>query len=84
MKILFKVEENGFVGKVQVTENNFKNSKLSECILEKFENIYLSPPPLGINRFISHDLAFKLEETAIKDAAERELRNTPPKVLPVN
>lgn len=84
VKILFKVEENGFVGNTQVTANDFKNSKLNECILEKFENTYLSPPPLGINRYISHDLAFKLEETALKEAKERELRNHPPKILPVN
>lgn len=84
IKILFKVEENGLVGKVQVTESDFKNSKLSECVLAKFENTYLAPPPLGINRYISHDLAFKLEETALKEAKERELRNRPPKVLPVN
>lgn len=84
IKILFKIEENGLVGKVQVTESDFKNSKLSECVLEKFENTYLAPPPLGINRYISHDLAFKLEETALKEAKERELRNRPPKILPVN
>lgn len=84
VKILFKIEEDGLIGKTQVTENDFKNSKLEDCILEKFEKTYLAPPPLGINRFISHDLAFKLEETALKEAKERELRNQPPKVLPVN
>lgn len=84
VKILFKVEEDGFVGKMQITDNDFKNTKIEKCILEKLENMYLSPPPLGINRFISHDLAFKLEETAIKEAKEREERNKPPKVLPVN
>lgn len=84
VKILFKVEENGFIGNHQVTESDFKNSKLNECVLDKFNNTYLAPPPLGINRYISHDLAFKLEETALKEAKERELRNRPPKVLPVN
>ena len=46
VKMLFKVEENGLIGKVQVTESDFKNSKLNECVLEKFENTFLAPPPL--------------------------------------
>lgn len=84
VKILFKVEEDGLIGKTQITENEFKNTQLSKCILAQFEKTYLSPPPLGINRYISHDLDFKLEETAIKEAKEREARNQPPKILPVN
>lgn len=84
IKLLFKVEENGFIKEIQVTENDFKNKSFEKCVEDKLEDIYLSPPPLGINRFISHEIAFKSEETALKEAKEREEKNQPPKVLPVN
>lgn len=83
VKILFKVEENGFAEKIKITQSDFDNSNLSKCILDKFKNTFFSPPPLGINRYISHDLVFKLEETALKELKEKELLNQPPKVLPV-
>ena len=84
LDLLFKVEENGMISEVAITKNDFKNQEMGDCVSEKMKNYYLSPPPLGINRYISHTLAFKSEETAKREAEERAKNNAPPKVLPVN
>lgn len=84
MEVLIEVEENGKVSSVEVTRNEFKKEEFAECVSEKIEDYYFSPPPIGINRFISHVLAFKSEETAIREAKERAEKNKPPQMLPVN
>lgn len=81
--VLFKVEENGEISSVKVTKNDFNDSDFGDCISKKLATYYLTPPPLGINRYISHSLAFKSEETAEKEAKERAEKSKPPKVLPV-
>lgn len=83
MGILFKVEENGSISSVKITENSFQDNVFGDCVSKKFESYYLSPPPLGINRYISHVLAFKSEAAAEKEAKERAEKNKPPKMLPV-
>lgn len=83
MAILFKVEENGSISSVKVTKNGFQDNAFVDCVSKKFESYYLSPPPLGINRYISHVLAFKSEATAEKEAKERAEKSKPPKMLPV-
>lgn len=84
MEVLIEVEENGKVASVEVTRSEFKNDTFSDCVSDKIEDYYFSPPPVGINRFISHVLAFKSEETAIREAKERAEKNKPPQMLPVN
>lgn len=81
--ILFKVEEDGSISSAKATRNEFANVDFENCVTEKMKSYYLTPPPYGINRNISHVLAFKSEETALKEAKERELKNKPPKMLPV-
>lgn len=83
MDILLKVEEDGSIGSVKVTHDEFKNSTFEDCIVAKLSSYYLAPPPLGINRYISHTLAFKSEATALKEAKENAEKNKPPKMLPV-
>lgn len=82
--ILFKVEENGKISNLEITKNEFNNQAMGDCVAKKMSSYYLAPPPYGINRYISHTLAFKSEETAKKEAEERAKNNLPPKVLPVN
>jgi len=42
------------------------NSKITIWlnVADKVKTYFLAPPPFGINRYISHSLAFKSEETA--------------------
>ena len=84
MELLFKVEEDGKISSAKITQNGFHDEPFAACVIKKMESYYLSPPPLGINRYISHTLAFKSEATAAKDAKERAEKNRPPKMLPVH
>ncbi|MBL7663761.1 MAG: hypothetical protein JNM93_01415 [Bacteriovoracaceae bacterium] len=83
MKILMQIGEDGKILKVQITRNGFENETFGDCVASKLSGQYLEPPPYGINRFISHDLSFVKEETALKQAEERKKQNEMPKVLPV-
>ena len=83
MDILLKIEEDGSIDSVKITQDSFQDNVFEGCIANKLKGHFLSPPPLGINRFISHTLAFKSEAKALKDAKEREEKNKPPKLLPV-
>jgi hypothetical protein len=78
-----KVEEDGKISSVQVTKNEFEDESMADCVTKKINGYYLAPPPYGINRNIAHVLAFKTEATAEREAKERQLKNQPPKVLPV-
>lgn len=83
MNVLFKVEEDGKISSAKITKDQFNDKNFQTCISTKLESYYLSPPPLGINRYISHVLAFKSEAQALKEAQERALKNKPPVMLPV-
>lgn len=83
LTVLIKVEEDGKISSARVTKNDFQDSKMGTCVSGKLESYYLAPPPIGINRHISHVLAFKTEETALKEARVREEKSRPPKLFPV-
>lgn len=83
MDILLKVEEDGSISLAKITKDDFDDVAFEDCVSKKLQSYYLSPPPLGINRYISHSLAFKSEATATKEAKERAEKNKPPKILPV-
>jgi len=84
LQILIKVEEDGHISSIKVTNNALKDENLTNCVIEKFENRYLAPPPYGINRFLSHSLSFKSAESAKKEQAERELkRKSLPLIVPI-
>jgi hypothetical protein len=83
LNLLLKVEEDGSISSVSITKNEFEDKEMAECVSNKIAHYYLAPPPYGINRNISHVLAFKTEATAEREAKERQLKNQPPKVLPV-
>lgn len=84
MEVLIELKENGKVDDVEVTRNQFNDSQFASCVSEKIEDYYFAPPPAGINRYISHVLAFKSQETAEREAKERAEQNKPPQMLPVN
>lgn len=84
LNVLIKVEEDGKISSANVTKNEFEDDGIADCVSEKLKTYYLSPPPYGINRNIAHVIAFKTEATAEREAKERQLKNQPPKVLPVN
>ena len=84
MDMLIKVEEDGSISQVRITKNEFQDNDMGECVADKVKTYFLAPPPFGINRYISHSLAFKSEETAKKEAEERAEKNKPPKIMPVN
>ncbi|WPU63801.1 AgmX/PglI C-terminal domain-containing protein [Peredibacter starrii] len=83
LTVLIKVEEDGKISSAKITKNEFQDPKLEGCVSQKLESYYLAPPPMGINRNISHVLAFKTEETAQKEARAREAKSRPPKLFPV-
>lgn len=84
IKILFKLKENGSVESSEAVSNDFKNVTFGECVSKKFERYYFAPPPAGMNRNILHELAFKTQETAEREAKERSEQNVLPKILPVS
>jgi hypothetical protein len=84
LQILIKVEEDGRMTNVRISDNELKDETIANCVIKNFENNYIAPPPYGINRYLSHSLAFKSEETAKKEQEERARnRNNLPKILPV-
>lgn len=84
LTILIKVEEDGRISSTRIIKNEFENEEIAHCVSKKIGSYYLAPPPYGINRYISHTLAFKTEATAKEEAKQREKTNKPPKTLPVN
>lgn len=84
MDVLLKIEEDGKIASAKITKDQFNSQNFAECVSAKLESYYLSPPPMGINRFISHVLAFKSEATALKEAQDRAESNKLPKILPVD
>ncbi len=81
---VLKVEEDGSISDVKLIKNEFKDDQMGSCVTKKILSYHLAPPPYGINRYIAHSVAFKSEETAKREAQEREKKNQPPKVMPVN
>lgn len=83
IKILFLLRENGSVSEARTISNEFPDINFGECVASKMKSYHFAPPPLGINRNIIHELAFKTQETAEREAKERLKKNSLPKVLPV-
>lgn len=81
--ILIHLEENGKVSSAELTKNTLNDSQFGDCVVKKVESYYFAPPPIGINRYISHTLSFKSEETALREAKERAEASKPPQMLPV-
>lgn len=84
LDFILKVEEDGKISNANLIKNEFGDGEMGKCVTQKLLSYHLSPPPFGINRYMAHTLAFKSEETAKKEAAEREKLNQPPKMMPVN
>ncbi|EQC48354.1 hypothetical protein M899_1447 [Bacteriovorax sp. BSW11_IV] len=84
IKILFKLRENGSVESSEAVSNDFENISFGDCVAKKFERYYFAPPPIGMNRNILHELAFKTQETAEREAKERSEQSALPKILPVS
>lgn len=83
LKILAKVDEDGKMSAVKITQTDLPEDTLSDCVVKKFENLYLGPPPHGINRFLSHTISFKSVESAEKELKEKAAReNKMPLILP--
>lgn len=83
MNLLVKVEENGKLSEVKITKDSFQEIIFEDCLIKKIQKFYLSPPPFGINRYLSYELGFKSEETAQREAKELTEKGRMPKVLPV-
>lgn len=83
IKILFLLKENGAVEESRVVKSDFPDPEFGKCANEKIKSYYFSPPPFGINRNIDHDLAFKSQETAEREAKEWAEKQKLPRILPV-
>jgi hypothetical protein len=84
LQILIKVEEDGRMSNVRISDNELQDESIANCVIKNFENNYIAPPPIGINHYLTHSLAFKSEENAKKEQEERaKKRDQLPKVLPV-
>ena len=79
---VFQVGEDGSLLKYELIQNEFKDAEIDGCVSKHFADLRFLPPPLGINRYISHDFSFKTKETYEKELEER--KNSLPKVLPVS
>lgn len=73
------IEDSGEVTKFDVTKNELDES-MKDCLKTKIMSYRFTPPPAGINKYISHSLSFKSEESALKEKEARKL----PKVLPTS
>lgn len=83
IKVLFLLKENGAVEESRVVKSDFPDPEFGNCTNDKIKTYYFSPPPFGINRNIDHELAFKSQETAEREAKEWAEKQKLPKVLPV-
>lgn len=83
IKVLFLLKENGSVEESRIVKSDFPDPTFGTCANDKIKSYYFSPPPFGINRNIDHDLAFKSQETAEREAKEWAEKQKLPKILPV-
>jgi hypothetical protein len=83
VNLVFKINEDGSVSDAKVIKNEF-NDRMGDCLVGKVESYFFSPPPYGMNPYMNHSFSFVSEETAKKEAEQRQLNNTPPKILPAN
>ncbi len=83
VKLLFLLRENGTVEESRIVKSDFTDQSIANCANEKVKTYYFAPPPLGINRNIDHDIAFKSQETAEREAKEWAEKQKLPKILPV-
>lgn len=84
VRFIMNLREDGSVESSKITKSDFESEEIGSCSLSIVNKLYFSPPPLGINRTIGHELAFKSEETARMEAEEARKKNALPKVLPVS
>ncbi|MFP5387378.1 MAG: AgmX/PglI C-terminal domain-containing protein [Bacteriovoracia bacterium] len=84
IEIVVEVEEDGEIDSAKIIKNDFNNGDFESCLSDKLEDYHLPPPPLGINRYLSHTLSFKSEETALREAKERKEKEKLPKLIPIN
>lgn len=83
MTFVFHVAEDGRMLSYNLVKDDFKQDDFEKCIHKNFSDLHFLPPPLGINRYIAHDLSFKTEETYKRELEERKNQSLP-KVLPVS
>lgn len=83
IRFILSLNEDGSVRNAKLIKSDFGESDIGNCSVNILKNLNFAPPPLGINRNISHELAFKSEETARREAEEAKKRSSLPKVLPV-
>lgn len=83
IKVVFQLKENGNVEEIKVVKNDFSDDVFGRCVADKIKTYYFAPPPPGINRNIDHELAFKSQETAEREAKEWAEKQKLPKILPV-
>lgn len=77
---MMKVLENGKIQTFEIIRNELDNEELSKCIKKFGSSWRLPPPPLGLNPYIPHSLAFKSEKTLKQEAEAR--KKLFPEILP--
>lgn len=77
VSFVFQVEEDGRVSSMDVTGNELESETIKSCVSQKISSYRFPPPPVGVNRYISHTILFESPESA---ASRRNKRF--PKILP--
>ena len=79
ISFIFQVEEDGKVSSTDIIGNEFESEEIKKCVSTKISSYRFPPPPIGVNRYISHTLRFESPESF----AERRKKRFP-KVLPTS
>ncbi|MEY3902692.1 MAG: hypothetical protein RL189_1998 [Pseudomonadota bacterium] len=76
---VFHIAENGEKISHEIIDSQISDSNFLGCIEVALRGVRFLPPPLGINRYLSHEFTFKSEQTFRKEMEEK--KNQEPLVL---
>lgn len=78
---VFHVRESGELQDFDLAIDELHDATFTECIKKALTGIRFTPPPLGINRYISYEMNFKTEET-LKKEREQKANQAPYTLVP--
>lgn len=76
---VFHIAENGEKISHEIVDSQISDRNFLGCIEVALRGVRFLPPPLGINRYLSHEFTFKSEQTYRKELEEK--KNQEPLVL---
>ncbi|MEN9811214.1 MAG: hypothetical protein RLZZ488_2781 [Pseudomonadota bacterium] len=69
---VFQIAENGEKITHEIVDSQISDRNFLGCIEVALRGVRFLPPPLGINRYLSHEFTFKSEQTYRKEMEEKK------------